>query len=120
MPDTAPPWAAWAPPLDPPTAGGLPLAVAEQIAADTGYPADPHWTAALQWEAYAATLAPTPVVSQVATGAQSVSYSPPAAVGEFGLANSRAQWHRSFLDTVASVPLATSHAVPAHIRQGEW
>ena len=104
MPDT-PRWTAWAPPIDPPTPGGLSAATAQQIADDTGYPEDPHLTAALQWDAYAATLPPTPVVSQVATGAQSVSYSPATAVGEFGLAVTRAEWHRQFLDTAASVPL---------------
>jgi hypothetical protein len=34
-----------------------------------------------------------------------VSYSPSGPVGEYGLAISRANWHRSFLDQLVSVPL---------------
>jgi hypothetical protein len=60
-------WESWAPPLDPPTAGGLPVDQAEVIAAAWGDD-DPHLCAALQWEAYAATLPPRPAVAQVATG----------------------------------------------------
>ena len=71
---TVPDWRAWAPPIDPPTAGGLPEAEARLLAA--AYE-DLHEIAAEQWEAYAALLPPTPVVAQVATGSQSVSYSPP-------------------------------------------
>ena len=104
-------WVAWAPPLNPPTEGGLPRAIAEQIATLTGWPADQHWTAAEQWEAYAATLEPTPAVSQVATGVQSVTYSPAVPAGPFGLALARAQWHRTFLDSSGSVPLGLSHQV---------
>jgi len=102
----AEPWVAWAPPLDPPTAGGLPYNLAASIA-DVWWDVDPHYCAALQWEAYAATLAPTPTVATVSTGAQSVSYSPAAPTGEFGLAMQRAAWHRSFVeDQLLSVPLA--------------
>ena len=90
------PWQSWAPPLDPPTAGGLPVDQAQAIA-DATWADDPHLCAALQWEAYAATLDPTPAVSQVATGAQSVSYSPASPTGAYGLALQRAAWHRSFV-----------------------
>jgi hypothetical protein len=97
-------WQAWAPPLDPPTSGGLPYADAEQIAA-AWWDADPHLAAALMWESYAATLPPGSAVSQVQTGAQSVTYNPPMPGGELGAALARARWHRSFVSTLASVPL---------------
>jgi hypothetical protein len=102
------PWQAWAPPLDPPTAGGLPLDQATAIA-DATWAEDPHLCAALQWEAYAASLPPTPAVSQVATGAQSVSYSPAAPTGSYGLALQRAAWHRSFVaGQLVGVPMETA------------
>lgn len=98
-------WQAWAPPLNPPTAGGLPYDQAQAIA-DAFWADSPHLCAALQWEAYAATLAPTPAVASVSTGAQSVSYSPAAPQGEFGLAMQRAAWHRAFLaDQLVSVEM---------------
>ena len=56
-----------------------------QAIADAWWAKDPHLCAALQWESYAATLPMTPTVSQVATGAQSVSYSPAQPGGEYGL-----------------------------------
>ena len=105
-----PPWESWAPPLNPPAAGGLPLDQAQAIA-DAWWATDPHLCAALQWESYAATLPMTPTVSQVATGAQSVSYSPALPGGDYGLAMARASWHRSFT-TFVSVPLHRS-AAPA-------
>jgi hypothetical protein len=98
-----PPWESWAPPLDPPAPGGLPQAQA-QVIADAWWDADPHLAAALMWESYAATLPMMPAVSQVATGAQSVSYSPALPGGSYGLAMARATWHRSFSSGV-SVPL---------------
>jgi len=101
------PWESWAPPLDPPTAGGLPLDQATAIA-NACWNDDPHLCAALQWEAYAATLPPSAQVSQVATGAQSVSYSPASPTGEYGLALQRAAWHRSFTTgEVIGVPMQT-------------
>jgi hypothetical protein len=102
---SAPPWQLWAPPLDPPTAGGLPVAVAEGIA--TAYwGQSPHLAAALMWEAYAGMLPPTPAVSSVSTGAQSVAYSPAAPTGAYGLAVARAAWHRSFIaDELVVAPL---------------
>jgi hypothetical protein len=54
-----PPWVAWAPPLDPPTPGGLDLGEAEAIALAYWHD-DPHLAAALMWEHYAATLPPAP------------------------------------------------------------
>jgi hypothetical protein len=102
-----PPWASWAPPLDPPTPGGLPTEEAEAIAA-AYWDDDPHMCAALQWESYAATLPPSAAVSQVATGSQSVTYAPALPGGEYGLAIARAAWHRSFC-SFATVPLV---AVP--------
>ena len=104
MSTPAPPWVAWAPPLDPPTPGGLPYDQAEQIA-DATWALSPHLCAALQWESYAAMQTPTPAVAQVTTGVQSVSYSPAAPTGQYGLAMARAAWHRSFLSTLESVPL---------------
>jgi hypothetical protein len=98
-----PPWAAWAPPLDPPTPGGLAAADAAAIALAYWHD-DPHLAAALMWEAYAATLPPSPAVSQVSTGSQSVTYAPAVPSGEYGLAIARAAWHRSFT-TAVSVPL---------------
>ena len=103
MTSSPPPWESWAPPLNPPTANGLPLDQAQAIA-DAWWATDPHLCAALQWEAYAATLPMTPTVTQVATGAQSVSYSPAQPGGDYGLAVARARWHRSFT-TAVSVPL---------------
>jgi hypothetical protein len=99
----APPWLAWAPPLDPPEPGGLAADAAEAIALAYWHD-DPHLAAALMWEAYAATLPPAAAVSQVATGSQSVTYSPALPGGEVGLALARAEWHRSFT-TLASVPM---------------
>jgi hypothetical protein len=97
-------WESWAPPLAPPADGGLPREEAEAIA-DACWEDEPHLCSALQWEHYAATLPPTPAVSLVQTGAQSVSYSPAGPVGDYGLAIARAQWHRSFLGSLVSVPL---------------
>jgi hypothetical protein len=103
MTASPPPWEAWAPPLNPPASGGLPQDQAQAIAAAC-WEQDPHLAAALMWEFYAATLPMTPAVSQVATGAQSVSYSPAQPAGAYGLALARAAWHRSFTSAV-SVPL---------------
>ena len=88
-----PPWLAWAPKLDPPTAGGLPYSQAEAIAAAC-WDDDPHLAAELMWTAYAATLDPEPAVASVTTGAQSVVYSGAAGGGDFGKAVARAAWHR--------------------------
>ncbi len=107
MTDPAPPWVAWAPPLDPPVSGGLPYDQAQEIA-DATWALSPHLCAALQWESYAAMLPPTPAVAQVTTGVQSVSYSPAAPTGQYGLALGRAAWHRSFLATLDSIPLAVA------------
>ncbi len=110
MTDPTPPWVAWAPPLDPPTSGGLPYDQAEEIA-DATWALSPHLCAALQWESYAAMLPPTPAVAQVTTGVQSVSYQPPMPGGDYGLAIARAQWHRSFtVGELVSVPLAVAPA----------
>lgn len=87
-----PPWLAWAPPLDPPTAGGLPYDEAARIAAAC-WADDPHLAAELMWTSYAATLDPEPAVASVTTGAQSVVYSGAAGGGAFGRAVARAQWH---------------------------
>lgn len=104
MSDVNETWRAWAPPLDPPDEGGLPAEQAQQIALD--HPgANPHLVAALMWEAYAATLTPGPQVTAVTTGAQSVQYSQSG--DPFALALARAEWHRSFLGTLHSVPLTT-------------
>ena len=98
-----PSWQLWAPPLDPPTAGGLPADTALLIAEAT-WDSDPHLCAALQWEAYAGMLPPAPAVATVSTGAQSVSYQPPLPGGEFGLAMARAQYHRSLMMTGETIP----------------
>jgi len=82
-----------------------------QAIADATWSYDPHLTAALQWEAYAASLPPAASVAQVSTGAQSVSYSPPLPGGDFGLAMSRAAWHRSLMGSGGSVEL--DQAAPA-------
>ncbi len=97
-------WEAWAPPLAPPLSGGLPVEEAQAIA-DACWSDEPHLAAALMWEAYAATLPPTLPVAQVATGMQSVSYGRATPAGVLGEAITRAQWHRSFLSTLVSVPL---------------
>jgi hypothetical protein len=104
------PWEAWAPPLDPPTAGGLPYDQAAAIAADW-WASEPHLCAALQWEGYAAMQDPTPAIAVVTTGAQSVTYGTARPGGAYGLAIERAAWHRSFLDTVASVPIRKTPAI---------
>jgi len=103
-PTPADPWVAWAPPLDPPTPGGLPLAQAQAIA-DAVWATDPHLAAALMWESYAATLPPSPSMASVSTGAQSVSYSPPMPGGDYGAAMARAAWHRSLMGSMASPEL---------------
>jgi hypothetical protein len=99
----------WAPPLDPPTAGGLDADAAQSIANAT-WATDPHLCAALMWEAYAATLPPAPAMAQVSTGVQSVSYSPPVPGGDYGAAMSRAAWHRSLMDTLVAVPTVVAPA----------
>ncbi|HEX4399676.1 MAG TPA: hypothetical protein VH136_18700 [Trebonia sp.] len=96
MTSPAVPWQEWAPPLDPPTDGGLPADQAAAIA-DQWWDTDPHMCAAIQWEAYAAMLPPAVPVAQVTTGAQNVSYSPASAPGQLGAAMARAAWHRSFV-----------------------
>jgi hypothetical protein len=50
-------------------------------------------------------LPPSAAVSQVATGVQSVTYSPPMPGGDAGLAMSRAQWHRSLMGGGGAAPL---------------
>ena len=97
-------WHLWAPPLDPPVDGGLPAETAQAIA-DATWETDPHLCAALQWEAYAASLPPSPPVQSVSTGAQTVAYQPPTPGGEYGAAMSRAAWHRSLMGSTVSVPL---------------
>jgi hypothetical protein len=93
-------WQLWAPPLDPPVEGGLPLATAQQIAAAVG-DCDPWLAAALMWETWAATLPTEAGVIQVATGSQSVTYSNPG--GQFALAMARAEWLRGMRGSLASV-----------------
>ena len=105
---TAAPWESWAPPLFPPTDGGLPVEEAERIAA-AWWDDEPHLAAALMWEAYAATMPPELAVAQVSTGAQSVSYGRATPGGDLGAALARAQWHRSFTGAV-SVPLRRADA----------
>jgi len=107
-------WQAWAPPIAPPADGGLPVEEAEAIAA-AWWDTDAHLCAALQWEAYAATLPPELPVAQVATGAQSVSYGRATPGGDLGAALARAQWHRSFASAV-SVPLRAGRRIRASCR----
>jgi len=101
-------WEVWAPPLDPPTSGGLSVTFAQQIADLSLWPINPHLTAALQWESYAATLEPTSAVSTLSTGAQSVGFDPAAVPGPYGAAVRQAQWHRSFLGDTYSVQLRST------------
>jgi hypothetical protein len=101
---SSPSWEAWAPPLAPPADGGLPRDEAQAIA-DAWWADEPHLCAALQWEAYAATLPPSMPVAQVATGMQSVSYGRAIPGGDLGAAMARAAWHRSFLSELGSAPL---------------
>jgi hypothetical protein len=105
-PDRPPTWELWAPPLAPPTEGGLPYEYAAEIA-EAWWEADPHLCAALQWEAYAGMLPAALAVAQVSTGAQSVSYGRATPGGDLGAAMARAAWHRSFTGAV-SVPLETA------------
>lgn len=104
-------WQAWAPPLDPPKAGGLPADEAEAIAA-AWWDSCPHLAAALMWESWAAMLPPAPAVASVATGAQNVAYSPALPLGEVGLAIARAAWHRSFCEGLLMT--AELQATPGH------
>jgi hypothetical protein len=99
-------WQAWAPPLDPPVTGGLPVADAELIAA-AWWAVDRHRCAAELWTSYAATLPPSPAIAQATTGMQSATFSPPMPGGELGAALARAAWHRTFCPTLVSVPLRT-------------
>jgi hypothetical protein len=103
-------WQSWAPPLNPPTAGGLDADTAQAIA-DATWNDDPHLCAALQWESYAATLPPSPSYGSVSTGAQAVSYQPPSPGGEYGAAMARAAWHRSLMGGLGTIPL--TQAAPA-------
>jgi hypothetical protein len=93
-------WQLWAPPLDPPVEGGLPLETATQIAAACP---DPWLAAAIMWETWAAMAPLEPSVTQVATGVQSVSYSTPE--NRWSMAMLRAEWLRSMRGGLASVPL---------------
>ena len=104
------PWQSWAPPLEPPAAGGLPEDQAQAIA-DACWGEDPHLCAALQWEAYAATLPQQAAVQSVHTGMQSVAYYPALPGGDFGLAVARAEYHRSFCG-VQSIPLRVPRPAP--------
>jgi len=118
-------WEAWAPPLNPPTTGGLDRDEAQGIA-DAWWADEPHLCAALQWESYAATMPPAPVVASVSTGVQSVAYSPALPSGPLGLALSRAAWHRSMMGTLVSVPLRAAawdeaeHPGFPHFDDPEW
>jgi hypothetical protein len=107
-------WRAWAPPLDPPDEGGLPVDQAERIALANPR-ASSHLIAAMLWEAYAAQLPPAPRVIAATTGAQSVQYSQPG--DPFALAMDRASWHRSFLGDLVSVPLTIDRG---HVRPVDW
>jgi len=113
------PWTFWAPPLDPPTTGGLPQQTAQNIA-DATWSTDPHLCAALQWESYAAMLPPAASVSTVSTGAQSVSYQPPLPGGEYGLAVSRAAWHRSLASALGTTPLTVADPAKASVPDNPW
>ena len=108
-------------PSGPTHRGGLPADVAQQIA-DAFWATDPHLAAALMWEAYAAMLPPAPAVASVSTGAQSVSYSPPVAGGDFGLAMGRAEYHRSLMCSMDTAPLevADPGAVPGVNAPPPW
>ena len=107
---TEPPaWQAWAPPLDPPTAGGLPVGHAEAIAA-AWWDDDPHEAAAQMWEAYAFSLPPSLPVAQVNTGVQSVTYGRAIPGGELGAALARAAAHRALAASGGSVPLRSTGA----------
>jgi hypothetical protein len=109
---TSPAWEDWAPPLDPPTAGGVPYDAAEAIAEEY-WDSEPHLCAALQWEYYAAMQTPSPSVMSVSTGVQSIAYSPAAPTGEYGTAMARAQWHRGFISgAIESAPLTSSMPKP--------
>jgi hypothetical protein len=116
MTTPAPPlWLAWAPPIDPPTAGGLPADLAQDIAYAM-WDSDPHLCAALMWEAYAAMLPPTPAVASMSTGVQSVSYSKSTPTGDYGTAIQRAEWHRSYT-SFGSSPL---YVAPPPLVSAEW
>ena len=97
-------WEAWAPPLDPPSSGGLPVEEAERIA-DAWWDELPHLCAALQWEAYAATLPPRCRSRRSPPGCSRVSYGRAVPAGALGEAMTRAAWHRSLLSELGSVPL---------------
>lgn len=91
----APDWEAFAPPLDPPTEGGLPRAVAERFA-ETWWETDPWYAVGLMWDHYAGMCedpAGAAMVSSVSTGAQTVSYRPVGPVGECARRAARASWY---------------------------
>lgn len=116
-------WESWAPPLDPPTAGGLPRPIAERLAADW-WATDPHYAAGLMWDWYAGTLDPEPAVSSVNTGVQTVSYDPPAPMGDFGAASRRAAWHfarsRNGAGGLVSIPLGRGEPGRDLLRDMDW
>ena len=112
-PAPPPPWVLWAPPLDPPVDGGLPYDQAQAIA--DAYWDSPHLAAALMWESYAAMRCLRCLSRPPRPKAQTVAYSPAAPTGDYGLAISRAAWHRSFIgDELVSVVLVSTarHAPP--------
>jgi hypothetical protein len=120
---TPPHWQDWAPPLNPPVADGVPIDVAQGLA-DLYWEDEPHLCAALQWEYYAAMQDPSPAVSSVSTGVQSIAYSPPAPSGTYGTAIARAQWHRSFitghLETVPLISSIPEYELMPPLRDMRW
>ena len=94
--------------LPPMSEAGLP----QEEAAGMLEAASPDWHHGLAqvWTAYAGTLPPSPSVSSVNTGAQSVTYSPAAPAGEYGAALARAAWHRAQSGPLGSIPLRNPSA----------
>jgi hypothetical protein len=98
-------WEVWAPPLDPPTEGGVPRQLAYDLA-DKFWPERPWLFGLLLWQFYAAMLDPSPSVSHVSTGSQSASYSPAQPGGDFGRALARIAFFERMLGDLHSIPLA--------------
>src|SRR5215468_3156438 len=112
-------WEAFAPPLDPPSDGGLPVVYALEIVGQY-WLSDPYLALAMLWEAYAASLPPEPAVVSVSTGAQSIGYGSAGGASAFALAMARAEHFRSMRGGLASVPLRVGQAEPPDLPIDFW
>jgi hypothetical protein len=117
--DSTPGWAALAPPLDPPTDGGVPLAVAQGIA-DQFWPDHPYLTWGLMWEYYALMQPPVAAVASINTGVQSVAYTGGQSPYDTYMARAQVFFDRA-MGNLVSVPLTVGYPdVWGPLRDMSW